>query len=230
LSSHLFGRLLAGRGAVGGPTSMMMRVACCGEHTTHSGHPEFLPEYPGRVAALLGSDVDVQNFGFPMATACRKNAPAGGKTTFFVDTAEAAQCVVFRPNVIVLGPFGKQDTLGPFRSDDVYGDQPWQLFSQDEYAGGLKELCEWALGTGATVLLALPIPFPFGSAAHSCASVIVSATQAVAKELSLSTIDLYSSFENQADKFTDADHLTDAAIDLLASSVAAAVSAACPKL
>eukprot|EP01045_Picozoa_sp_COSAG04_P032421 COSAG04_NODE_6350_length_1350_cov_1.347722_2_plen_148_part_00 len=81
-----------------------MRVACCGEHTTHSGHPEFLPEYPGRVDALLGSDVDVQNFGFAMATACRKNAPAGGKTTFFADTAEAAQCVEFKPDVIVLGP------------------------------------------------------------------------------------------------------------------------------
>lgn len=81
-----------------------MRVACCGEHTTHSGHPEFLPEYPGRVDALLGSEVDVQNFGFAMATACRKNAPAGGKTTFFADTAEAAQCVEFKPDVIVLGP------------------------------------------------------------------------------------------------------------------------------
>ena len=74
-----------------------MRVACCGEHTTLSGHPEFLPEYPGRVDALLGSDVDVQNFGFAMATACRKNAPAGGKTTFFADTAEAAQCVIEPP-------------------------------------------------------------------------------------------------------------------------------------
>ena len=87
-----------------------------------------------------------------------------------------------------------------------------------------------AAETGAIVLLALPIPFPFGSAAHSCASVILPATQAVAQELSLATIDLYSPFRDQADKFTDADHLTDDAIDLLASSVAAAVSASRPKL
>ena len=86
------------------------------------------------------------------------------------------------------------------------------------------------LHTPATVLLAEPIPFPFGSTAHSCASVILPATQAVAQELSLATIDLYSSFRDQADKFTDADHLTDDAIDLLASSVAAAVSASRPKL
>ena len=131
---------------------------------------------------------------------------------------------------VPLRRFGKQDTLGPFRDDDEYADEPWQPFSQDEYAGGLRELCDWATGTGATVLLALPIPFPFGSAAHSCASVILPATQAVAQELSLATIDLYSSFRDQVDKFTDADHLTDDAIDLLASSVAAAVSAARPKL
>ena len=80
------------------------------------------------------------------------------------------------------------------------------------------------------MLLAEPIRFPFGSTAHSCASVILPATQAVAQELSLATIDLYSSFRDQADKFTDADHLTDDAIDLLASSVAAAVSASRPKL
>ena len=165
-------------------------------------------------------------FTIPMATACRRNAPSGGKTTFFADTDEATQCVKFKPDVIVLGPFGKQDTLGPFRSDDKYADQPWQPFSQTDYTEGLKELCAWALGTGATVLLALPIPFPFGSAAHSCASVILPATQAVAKELSLTTIDLYSPFRNQIGKFTDADHLADAAIDLVASSVAAAVAAA----
>jgi hypothetical protein len=31
-----------------------------------------------------------------MATACRKNAPTGGKTMFYADTAEAAQCAAFR--------------------------------------------------------------------------------------------------------------------------------------
>jgi hypothetical protein len=34
--------------------------------------------------------------------------------------------------VIILGPFGKQDTLGPLRSDDAYADRPWQDFSEAE--------------------------------------------------------------------------------------------------
>jgi hypothetical protein len=41
-----------------------MRVACCGEHTTHSGHAEFLPEYPGRVGAILGTAADVRQVLF----------------------------------------------------------------------------------------------------------------------------------------------------------------------
>ena len=51
----------------------------------------------GRARGLSGAwGVQVQNFGFPMATACRKNAPTGGKTMFYADTAEAAQCAAFR--------------------------------------------------------------------------------------------------------------------------------------
>jgi hypothetical protein len=32
----------------------------------------------------------------------------------YSETAEAAQCVAFGPDVVVLGPFGKHDALGPF--------------------------------------------------------------------------------------------------------------------
>ena len=64
-----------------------MRVACCGEHTTHSGHPAFLPEYPARVASILGSTFEVENFGYPTAVvthAVSDDAEAGGgKARFY---------------------------------------------------------------------------------------------------------------------------------------------------
>ena len=58
----------------------MVKIACCGEHTTRSAHPEFLPEFPDRLAAaLLAAPSDqqkattVKNFGFATAVVCKKN-------------------------------------------------------------------------------------------------------------------------------------------------------------
>ena len=44
------------------------------------------------------------------------------------------------------------------------------------------------------MLLATPIPFPFGSTEHTCATVVLPATQALAKELDLPVVDLYAAY------------------------------------
>ena len=101
----------------------MPKVACCGEHTTHSSHPAFLPEYPGRVGELLGADYEVENFGFATAVVTAAvGDPAkegGGKARVYSETEEAAACAAFAPDIIVLGPFGKHDALGPFSTHDT---------------------------------------------------------------------------------------------------------------
>jgi len=77
----------------------MPKVACCGEHTTHSSHPAFLPEYPGRVGELLGADYEVENFGFATAVVTAAvGDPAkegGGKARVYSETEEAAACAAF---------------------------------------------------------------------------------------------------------------------------------------
>jgi hypothetical protein len=106
--------------------SLMTRVACCGEHTTHSGHPAFLPEYPARVAASLGAagkEYAVSNFGFPTAVVTeavsRPAEAGGGKARLYSETEPARLCAAWRPDVVVLGPFGKHDALGPFSTHDT---------------------------------------------------------------------------------------------------------------
>jgi hypothetical protein len=94
----------------------------------------------------------------------------------------------------VLGPFGKHDALGPFSTHDTYDVAP--IFSKDEYKAGLRELVDWATNTvGASrVILALPIPFPFGSALHTTSTLVLPATLEVAAELRLQTVDLNAPF------------------------------------
>lgn len=210
----------------------------CGEHTTHSAgwNDTKPPEYPARVGALLAASsgmhgATVENFGFATAVVTSQVgdlAKAGqdgkqGKARVYAETDEAAACVAFGPDVIVLGPFGKHDALGPFSTHNNFDDAP--LFTADEYADGLKKLVGWAqLIAGASkVLLALPIPYPYGSTAHTTSTVVLPATERVAAELSLETIDLHSVFAGREDAFTDPDHLTEEDIDLLAQTVAAAV-------
>ena len=169
-----------------------MKVACCGEHTTHSagwkeGSP---PEYPARLGALLGDAAEVGNFGF--ATAVVTNivsdlAKAGkdgkqGKARVYSETAEAAACVAFRPDVIVLGPFGKHDALGPFSTHNNYDDDP--LFGPKEYTAGLRALVRCATETAGAkrVILALPIPYPHGSTERTTSTLVLPCTVDLAAE------------------------------------------------
>ena len=56
------GRRAAGEASGG---ARPVRVACCGEHTTHSAHPQFKPEYPGRLQRLLGPGYEVSDGSCP---------------------------------------------------------------------------------------------------------------------------------------------------------------------
>lgn len=64
------------------------------------------------------------------------------------------------------------------------------LFDKEDFKKGLRALVRWATTTaGASrVLLALPIPYPFGSTEHTTTTVVLPATVEVAAELSLQTV------------------------------------------
>ena len=64
------------------------------------------------------------------------------------------------------------------------------LFDKNDFKKGLYALVRWATNTaGASrVLLALPIPYPFGSTEHTTTRLVLPATQEVAAELSLPTV------------------------------------------
>ncbi len=220
---------------------ILMKVACCGEHTTHSagwkdGSP---PEYPARLGALLGDvGAEVGNFGFATAvvtSVVSDIAKAGkdgkqGKARVYSETDAAAACVAFQPDVVVLGPFGKHDALGPFSTHNNYDDEP--LFEPEEYTAGLRALVQWAteIAGAKRVILALPIPYPYGSTSHTTSTLVLPCTADLAAELELETIDTHAPFAGRAEAYTDPDHLTDADIDLLAETVAAVVSSSPAKL
>ena len=107
--------------------------------------------WAGRVlerVAKMGHSVE--NFGFPTAVVCSKNAPdvEGGKAKQYLDTDEAKACAEWQPDIVVLGPFGKHDALGqypPPPGGARYDEPP--TFSEEEFYTELKEMVKWGQGT-----------------------------------------------------------------------------------
>ena len=64
---------------------------------------------------------------------------------------EAAECAAWEPDVVLLGPFGKHDSLGqyPPPPDGARYDDP-ATFTEEEYKSELKGIVEWAQGLGAS--------------------------------------------------------------------------------
>eukprot|EP01052_Picozoa_sp_SAG31_P016891 SAG31_NODE_1136_length_9734_cov_4.139595_4_plen_108_part_00 len=107
-------------------------------------------------------------------------------------------------------------------------------------------------------MIATPIPFPFGSTKHTCARLVQPATKKLAEDLHLAVLDLYPAFGSchmhksysrliqfvastanyhwyvcaagRKEAFTDADHLQDKEIDLMAKLAARSLLDARSKL
>lgn len=223
---------------------MVVKIACCGGQLVHSnhphtslGHPAASPsestdgfEYPDRLQRILGTTgYQVANFGAASCFVCPANEAATGPkdaTVVYQKTEAAQQCLDFEPDIIVLGPFGKHDALSPSgwgTTEEKLGYERAPNFSSDEWAAGLQQMAAHLGERGATIVLALPVPFPSGSAAHALATTGVPATKAAAKALGAVVADTYTPFVGNAAVFPDADHLDNPGTDLLAAAVAEAV-------
>eukprot|EP01051_Picozoa_sp_SAG22_P001139 SAG22_NODE_41_length_25488_cov_6.133719_14_plen_239_part_00 len=224
---------------------MVVKVACCGGQLVHSNHPHTslghppagAPdsctdglEYPDRLQRVLGAaGYEVVNFGAASCFVCPANEAAAGPkdpTVVYQKTAAAQECLDFEPDIVVLGPFGKHDALSPSgwgTAEEKLGYERAPNFTADDWAAGLQEMAAHLGARGATVVLALPVPFPSGSTTHALATSAVPATRSAAATGGLAVVDTYTPFAGNAAVFPDADHLNNAGTDLLAEAVAATV-------
>ncbi len=144
-------------------------------------------------------------------------------------TPAAAECAVFEPDIIVLGPFGKHDAMSPIgwgkeaQKNGGY-DRP-APFTAEEWRSDLGAMAAALTASGARLLLTLPVPFPSGCTEHAVATVCLPATQQLAADLDVPMVDLFTPFAGKGDSFPDADHLDNPATDVMTAAVAEQVRA-----
>ena len=177
------------------PAQAAIKVACVGEHTTHSRHNTYPNEYPAKLQAILGATHEVGNFGYPSAIVLRKPHDNFYKT--YTMSEEFPKSLAFTPDIVVIGPFGKHDA------------RPEKWTFKAEFPADLKFLVEkyTSLPNKPRVFLALPIPYPFG-APGGVTDEVSTLTKQVAAAAGLPTIDLYRAFLDQKRLFTVDTHLT----------------------
>jgi hypothetical protein len=180
-------------GAASSPAPV--RVACVGEQTTHSAHRENDPEYPTRLQQLLGSQFVVVNFGLPKGRIL-KEAPAPDAESFF--SSEAFDLSkAFQPDVVVFGPWGRHDTYE--------GNWPEHKAA---FAPDLAEIVRAYVELPSKPVVLLVTPLPLSGTTAAPMAELVEPTQALAKSLSLPTIDLWSAFQGHPEWYKDSTHLT----------------------
>lgn len=172
-----------------------IKVACIGEQTTHSAHRENDPEYPTRLAKLLGDKYEVVNFGLPKGRVL-KNGPAPDAEEYATSDV-FTKSKAFGADIVVFGPWGRHDTY----------EGNWPEYRR-EFLADLQSLATSfvKLPSHPQVLVALPIPFN-GDTEHAISG-LLAPTAAVAEAMSLQTIDLWGGFLGHPELYKDGTHLT----------------------
>lgn len=205
------------------------RIACIGEQTTHSFHRENDPEYPLFLGQILDDDFSVDpntqhpmgggflygggskyriaNLGHPRGTILDHELE-NPKAIIRSDEFKLAQA--FAPDIVVLGPFGDHEPLANVSMES---------FSKD-LETIVKRIAEFE--SSPTIMVALPLPRG-GKDDDANYRRICEETRRLAEELSLSTIDLWTPFLDQAQFYQDATHLSVPGRKRLAEIVARAV-------
>src|SRR5262249_40803192 len=112
--------VLTGRAAAAAP----IKVACIGEHTTHShafpamnreAQPVGMQEYPAMLQTQLGTTYQVRNFGDCCATVTQGYSTVGQETHPYVQGSNAGdgpgytESLAFLPDIVVIGSWGRHD-------------------------------------------------------------------------------------------------------------------------
>jgi acyl-CoA thioesterase I len=185
-----------------------IKVACVGEQTTHSDQLSRSVEYPAMLQTLLGACYDVQNFGDCCATVLQ-GYPMQAETHPYLDPpARFApafhESVMFAPDVVVIGSWGKHDTeiesiLDGGKLDPIQ----WQADYEELVTTYLN------LPSKPTVYVSTPLPLPMGAGTGPTTDVILPAIENIAAKYHLAVVPLYPAFLNHPQLYKDATHPTD---------------------
>jgi hypothetical protein len=221
-----------------------IKVACIGEHTTHShsfpplnreAQPAGRQEYPAMLQTLLGAGYDVRNFGDCCGSVLQGYTPQETHP-YVLGSLSAAEGVgyneslAFLPDVVVIGSWGRHDWGLSKAATEV-----WNVAKFETDYDDLVQRYQ-RLSTHPIIFVSLPIPIPNGQAAPAtgvATSSVVPAVRNIANKYNLPIIDLYAPFLGHPELFKqppdtegEGEHVTDGpGLRIIADAVRAAILA-----
>jgi hypothetical protein len=221
-----------------------IKVACIGEHTTHShafpamnreSQPVGMQEYPAMLQTRLGAGYQVRNFGDCCATVTQGYNTMGQETHPYVqgsnpnDGPGYTESVAFLPDVVVIGSWGRHDWGKAKASTET-----WSLPKfQTDYDDLVQRYMN--LSTHPRIFVSLPVPILNGTDGPDN-GVLTSSVSAVIKQVAtkynLPIVDLYTPFlghmelyKQPPDSEGEGEHVTDAGLKIIADKVYEALMA-----
>jgi hypothetical protein len=212
-----------------------IKVACIGEHTTHSdlypanteAQPPGMQEYPRLLQGVIGTGYDVRNFGDCCASVIQGYPVT--ETHPYLSGQPYANSVAFAPDIVVIGSWGRHDW-------GLSAQNALKAFTIDTFQSDYEDLVKHylALPHKPTIYASLPIPILAGNDGPDNGyktSPASDAIKAVAAKYGLRTIDLYSAFLGHPELYrqtpmsdSEGEHASDAGMHKMAALVLAALT------
>ncbi len=189
----------------------LVRVVCVGDSITYGDGVEEREKnsYPAVLQRLLGDHYRVRNFGDSGSALLAKSDKPYRKEGAYADALK------FRPNVVVI-LLGTNDT------------KPWNWQHADDFAADYTELIRsfQKLSSQPQVFLCVPVPAYPGGAGIDDTRIrtgVKPKVEELGRELNLPVIDLYTTFSDKKELFSDTVHPNAEGAKLLAETVARAI-------
>jgi acyl-CoA thioesterase I len=237
LATFLLATALCWTAGVRAASAAPIKVACIGEHTTHShafpaanreAQPAGNQEYPAQLQTMLGQGYEVRNFGDCCATVLQGYTVA--ETHPYVagsnggDGVGYKESLTFLPDIVIIGSWGRHD-WGLAKA-------PGQMFTLAGFQQGYDDLVQryQALSSKPKIFVSYPIPILNGQGDVADNGVTTSSVKpiidAIAKKYNLTIIDLYKPFLNMKTLFKqppdgegEGEHVTNEGLTIIANTV-----------
>ena len=187
-----------------------IRVACIGDSiTAGAGIKDRSKHYPKQLQNLLGDKYEVKNFGVSGRTLLKKGDHPIWKEKKFKNA------IAFNPNIVVI-KLGTNDT------------KPQNWKHKSEFKADLIAMVKefQALGAKPKVFLCKPVPVyktRWGINEKDLTQGVIPIVEAVAKEMNLTVIDLYTALSNKDKMFPDKIHPNGEGATVMAATVLKAI-------